>query len=209
MNGGTVTISVPAGALPTGTTVSEYPVTNSTALGSEVPTGQSFVVALAVTWQTPSGTSPESTTPLTIAITDSTIVVGDPIYVATSSGLTPVGNATSAGSVTVIFETDPVFVVTVKLTRTPPARPAPETVSFASVSSELNAGARRSLLALATKLIPGASITVTGCAMGDSVLARERAWEAVRLLEGRISIHVTIKISGAPRNTVTIITNRQ
>jgi hypothetical protein len=47
-----------------------------------------------------------------MAISDPTIVAGDTIYEVTSSGLVAVGTATTNGSVTISFSSDPTFVVT-------------------------------------------------------------------------------------------------
>jgi hypothetical protein len=111
-DGAATSISIPAGALPSGTIVSTYPITDSTDLSARVPSGQSYVLAMGVTWQTPSGTAPTATSPITLTISDPTIITGDTIYIETTSGLTPVGVATEDGTVTVTFENDPAFLVT-------------------------------------------------------------------------------------------------
>jgi hypothetical protein len=107
-------LSVPAGALPEGTTVSTYPVTNTSSLVSQVPAGSSYVVAFAVAWTAPDGTSPTATAPITMTISDPSIKAGDTIYEVTSLGLVAVGTATVDGSVSVTFSNDPVFMVTGK-----------------------------------------------------------------------------------------------
>ncbi len=106
------TITVPVGALPTGTTVSVYPIASITALATQVPANHSYVVAVAISWQTATGTSPGATTPLTLTITDVSIVAGDTLYLLTPSGLVADGTASANGSATLTFTTDPVFVVT-------------------------------------------------------------------------------------------------
>ncbi len=106
------TLNVPAGALPAGTLVSEFPITNTTALAADVPPGQSFVLAVAVTWVAPSGASPVASPPLTMTISDPGIVVGDNVYMLTASGLQLVGAATANGSISFSVTTDPIFVVT-------------------------------------------------------------------------------------------------
>ena len=105
-------VTVPAAALPSGTTVSVYPVTNPAPLTADVPAGQSYVTSVAVSWQAPNGTSPAATAPITVTITDPSIVAGDTIYEVTSTGLKAVGTATVNGSVTITFSNDPVFLVT-------------------------------------------------------------------------------------------------
>jgi hypothetical protein len=108
----TSSITVPGGALPTGTTVSAYPITSVTALASQVPANHSYVVAVAISWQTGTGTSPGATLPITLTITDASIVASDTIYVLTPSGMIVAGTATLSGTATVTFSADPVFVVT-------------------------------------------------------------------------------------------------
>jgi len=46
-----------------------------------------------------------------MTITDATIAAGDTIYLLTSAGLTLAGMATTSGTVTITFTSDPVFVV--------------------------------------------------------------------------------------------------
>jgi len=115
-SGASVVLTVPANALPAGTIVSVYPVANTAALASEVPSGQSYVVSFAVSWQAPDGTTPTSTAPITMTITDPNIIAGDTIYELTSHGLAAVPSANvtiDAGvSVTISFINDPTFVVT-------------------------------------------------------------------------------------------------
>jgi hypothetical protein len=106
------TVSIPAGALPSGSLVSIYPITNATTLTSDIRTGQSYVTSFAVSWQAPDGSSPTALAPITITIDDLGIVAGDTVYALTSAGrLTPVGVAKANGVVTITFESDPVFVV--------------------------------------------------------------------------------------------------
>ena len=104
-------VTVPAGALPVGTTVSVYPVTNASALASDVPPGQTYLLSFSVSWEAPGGGAPAATAPITMTITDPSIVAGDVIYAVTSTGVREVGKATVNGTVTVTFTNDPVFLV--------------------------------------------------------------------------------------------------
>ena len=104
-------ISVPPGALPTGTVVSIYPAKDPAALMSKLPAGQSYLISFAVSWVAPNGTSPTAKPPLTMTVTDPSIKAGDTIYALTSSGLKAVGVATKNGMATVSFTGDPDFVV--------------------------------------------------------------------------------------------------
>ena len=110
-SGVSVTVTVPAGALPAGTTVSVYPITDTSTLTADVPAGKSYVLSFAVSWKTSSDTSPVASTPITTTITDPSIKAGDTIYELTSIGLVAVGTAAVDGSATVTFSSDPVFVV--------------------------------------------------------------------------------------------------
>ena len=76
-----------------------------------MPAGGSFIVALAISWQTAGGATPASAVPLTLTVSDPGIVTGDVVYVVTATGLTGVGVATSNDTVTINFSSDPVFVV--------------------------------------------------------------------------------------------------
>lgn len=107
----TTTVTVPPGALPSGTVVSVYPVTDPAALADDVPKGQSYVLAFSVSWETPSGTAPNASQTITMTITDSSIKKGDVIYALEASGLVAVGKATEDGSAVVTFTSDPLFVV--------------------------------------------------------------------------------------------------
>jgi hypothetical protein len=284
------TITVPAGALPSGATVSAYPIANLKALSADVPTGESYVVALAVSWATSSGTSPESSSPITMTITDPHINVGDTIYELTSTGLVAVGTATVDGSVTITFSSDPTFLVATKLvaqailsamappgtagrgdalsssggsgtgavtysatngtakgcaitkghltatsagtclvtatkasdgtyaattsTATSvafvlPAKPGEVSVNFSGSTSALNASGRRVLAALANKLVPGASVTITGYASGSKQLAGARANAVRQFLATIIKVNVTLLASTAGSNKVVIGTSKQ
>jgi hypothetical protein len=77
-----------------------------------VPANHSYVVAVAVSWQTGTGSSPAATSSITLTINDVSIVASDTIYVLTPSGMIVAGTATVNGAATVTFTTDPVFVVT-------------------------------------------------------------------------------------------------
>jgi hypothetical protein len=128
---GTITegVVVPTGALPTATIVSVYPITTTSALTALIPSGQSYVTSIAVSWES-AGATPASTAPITLTITDPSIVVGDTIYELNATGtLTSVGTATAAGTITVTFSSDPVFVVT---SPTPLVTPPPIVVAHAT-----------------------------------------------------------------------------
>ena len=103
---------VPAGALPTNSTVCIYRA-NLAALAGIVPAGQTPVSGYAVVWSVPGGGSPDATAPITLTVTDPAVSNNDPIYVVDKT----TGNVTSAGTASgsvwvVAFTVDPGFVVT-------------------------------------------------------------------------------------------------
>lgn len=127
-------IYVPAGALPTGTTVSVFPVVNSAALVASVPRSQSYVVSFAVSWLAPNGTTPAASAPITMTIVDPSIQAGDTIYVLTAKGLRAVGTATGSGRAKITFTSDPIFVVVQPAVLTRVATTAPLTGTAARVT---------------------------------------------------------------------------
>ncbi|MBW4030766.1 MAG: hypothetical protein HIU57_08895 [Acidobacteria bacterium] len=165
--GASETVTVPAGALPAGTTISVYPITDTSTLTADVPAGESYVHSFAVSWETPSNTSPTSSTPLTITITDASIKAGDTIYELISTGLVVVGTATVDGSVTLTFSNDPVFLVT---------HTAPVAQSALSVTTLL--GRVGTALSLVTRGGSGSGVvsytvtngTATGCGISGGSL---------------------------------------
>jgi hypothetical protein len=108
----TSTYVVPIGALPVGTIFSAYPVTNIAALSALVPPGHSYVVAVAFAWRAPDGSSPTAMSPITLTVSDASIAIGDVIYLVTPTGAEAAGTAISNGTITIIFTSDPIFVVT-------------------------------------------------------------------------------------------------
>jgi ABC-type cobalt transport system substrate-binding protein len=165
--GANETITVPQCALPSGTTLSAYPVINTAPLVAQVPAGSSYVLSFAVTWEAPNGTSPTATAPITMTITDLSIVAGDTIYELTSTGLVAVGTATANGTVTITFSSDPTFLVS----HTTPVAQAPLRITTLS-------GTVGTALTLATRGGSGSgavSFTVTngsatGCRITGSSL---------------------------------------
>jgi len=96
------------------------------------------------------------------------------------------------------------------ITMSLPARPSAVTLGFAAGKSALNAAAQKALGALAKKLVAGASVTVTGYAKGNVVLAKSRARVTSKYLSGKIKIHATLKtVTSASLNKVTVITTKQ
>jgi outer membrane protein OmpA-like peptidoglycan-associated protein len=255
-----------------------------------MPTGDAYVVALAVSWETSTGTSPDSTAPIKMTITDTSVKAGDIVYALDSSGIVAVGTATVDGSVTLTFSSDPIFAAAAKLVAqatlsaasTPgtvgtgdaltsnggsgtgtvsyiatngtatgctitngnltassagtclvtaikasdgtfaaatsaatsvafvmPARPGALSVNFTGASSALSTAGRQALVALAKKLLAGASVTITGYAGGNKQLATARAKSVTQFLVTLVQVHTTLVGSKAGFNKVVVSTSRQ
>ncbi|OYV64615.1 MAG: hypothetical protein B7X07_05895 [Actinobacteria bacterium 21-64-8] len=153
-----------------------YAVTNPTVLESLLPSSESYVTSIAVSWESPSGTSPSATHPLTLVLTDSNILVGDVIYEVTSTGIQKVGVAAQNGVATVTFSTDPTFLI---------AKPALLTQAALTLSSRRGvAGRPLTLAASGGSGTGGLTFTVTaagttGCFVKGSVLHAPRAGTCV------------------------------
>lgn len=115
-NGTRAQIEIPPGALPSGTTVSIVPVTNtgsvSVAIGSSANTSTaSYVAAFSISWTAPNGQTPTASKPITLVVNNPAIKAGDVIYELVNGKLTAVGHATANGVATITFTSDPVFLI--------------------------------------------------------------------------------------------------
>ena len=110
-NGTNASILVPAGALPSGTTLSVFPVLSTEAIADSLPEGQNYVVSLVVTWAAPDGSVPLAGVPLTMTISNAAIKAGDQVFQYVGGVLTLMGTATQDGTITFTFDEDPVFTV--------------------------------------------------------------------------------------------------
>jgi LPXTG-motif cell wall-anchored protein len=110
-NGTNASITVPAGALPSGTTLSVYPVLSSDAIAASLPAGQNYVVSLVVTWAAPDGSVPVAGQPLTMTISNAAIKAGDQVFQYLNGVLKLMGTATQDGTITFTFDEDPTFTV--------------------------------------------------------------------------------------------------
>ncbi len=120
--GGTASVDVPAGGLPSGSVVSLYPVGALASLGRRVPAGQVALAAFGLSWVGPTGTAIGATVPVTTTVSDPAIHPGDRVEEVTSTGLRLVGEATRSGVVAVTSDGTGTFVV-VAWPRMSPSRP--------------------------------------------------------------------------------------
>lgn len=84
-NGGTVDVTVPAGALPSGTVLNVYSG-HSASLVSQMPSGVTVVGAYAVAWTAPDGSHPVPNSPVAITIHDPSITPSQPVFASPGSG---------------------------------------------------------------------------------------------------------------------------
>jgi hypothetical protein len=90
-----------------------------------------------------------------------------------------------------------------------PAKPGAVSVNFSGTTSVLSALGRKALVALATKLVTGASVTITGYANGNKQLAAARANVVRQFLATRIKLRATLVGSHVGSNKVVIVTSVQ
>jgi uncharacterized repeat protein (TIGR02543 family) len=109
---GTVTISIPAGALPHQTLVDIYQVTDPTRANSLL-VGSNYVLSLVVAWLAPDATVPTTQTgkPVTMTISNATIKKGAKVYAIVNDFVTLLGTATQDGSAEVRITDDPEVVI--------------------------------------------------------------------------------------------------
>ena len=113
---GTVTVSIPAGALPHQTLVDIYQVTDP-ARANSLLAGSNYVLSLVVAWLAPDATVPTTQVgkPVTMTISNATIKKGAKIYAIVNDEVTLLGIAAQDGSAQVLITDDPeVVVVTTK-----------------------------------------------------------------------------------------------
>jgi uncharacterized repeat protein (TIGR02543 family) len=114
--GNAVDVTVPDGALPNGTTVDIYAVSDSTSesavIDPLVPQNQ-VLANIVVAWLALDGTVPTTATgkPLSVVITNSAIKAGAKVAMIVNGVVTIVATATVDGSVTVSITDDPDLVV--------------------------------------------------------------------------------------------------
>lgn len=124
-NTSSVTVTMPGGSLPIGTTVKLWEIGNSNLAVSKVGSGNDYVVNLVLSWLKASdGTVPTATSPITISIANNTIVRGAKAYQIIGDSVTQIGTADVDGTITISITEDPILII---------ANPAPASSSGASI----------------------------------------------------------------------------
>jgi uncharacterized repeat protein (TIGR02543 family) len=112
-SGSSVSVSVPAGSLPNGTTVSLNLLGNFSRAQSLISNANNYIISIVVSWVAADGTVPDTAAgkPVTVIISNTTIKRGMSVYSIIGSTVTLLGTATADGSITVSLTTDPEVVV--------------------------------------------------------------------------------------------------
>jgi uncharacterized repeat protein (TIGR02543 family) len=108
-----VSVTYPSGALPAGTHIHGYLLTDPASAAAVIPGTNNFVVAMVVAWHAVDGTVPmtETGTALTMTMTNASIKKNAKIYTVIAGVATYLTTATVDGSITVSITEDPQIVV--------------------------------------------------------------------------------------------------
>jgi len=110
-NTSAVTVTVPGGSLPNGTTVKLWELANANLARAKVSADKDYIVNLVLSWLKSDGTVPTASTPITIAISNNTIQSGATAYQIIGDTVTQIGTATTAGLINLSITEDPVIVI--------------------------------------------------------------------------------------------------
>jgi uncharacterized repeat protein (TIGR02543 family) len=107
-----VAVSIPANALPAGTTINFDLVGNSSRAEGLLP-GVDYLVSIALSWLTADETVPDTSSgnPISVTISNATIKAGAVAYAIVNNVSTLLGTATQDGSITISITSDPEIVV--------------------------------------------------------------------------------------------------
>ena len=105
------TVTVPGSALPNGTTVKLWEISNSNLARSKVGTDKEYIVNLVLSWLKSDGTVPTASTPITLSISNGTIKQGAIAYQIIGDSVTQIGTATSDGLLTLSITEDPIISI--------------------------------------------------------------------------------------------------
>jgi uncharacterized repeat protein (TIGR02543 family) len=107
-----VSVSVPANALPAGTTIN-FDMVGDSSRARGLLTGISYVVSIAISWQTADGLVPDTAAnkPISVTISNATIKTGATAYAIVNNVSTLLGTASQDGTITIALTSDPEVVV--------------------------------------------------------------------------------------------------
>jgi uncharacterized repeat protein (TIGR02543 family) len=107
-----VAVSIPANALPAGTTIN-FDLVGSSTRATGIITGINYLVSIALSWLTGDETVPDTASdkPISVTISNATIKAGAAAYAIVNNVSTLLGTATQDGVITVAITADPEIVV--------------------------------------------------------------------------------------------------
>ena len=108
-----VSVTVPAGSLPNGTTVNFDLVGDYTRAQSVLSSSKTYIISVVVSWLTTSGTVPDTAIdkPVLMTVNNDTIKTGASVYSILNGVSTLLGTATQDGTVTFSITSDPESVI--------------------------------------------------------------------------------------------------
>ena len=109
-----MSLTVPAGSLPSGTSVTYWLLSSEAERAAPLPAGNDYLLSLVISWINTDGTVPDAAAgkPLVMTITNSSIKSGASVYSVVGGSATLLGVATRDGEVSVDFTSDPqIYVV--------------------------------------------------------------------------------------------------
>ena len=111
-----VTVTVPANSLTTGTTVKLWELKNSDFAKSKVDPSKDYIVNLVLSWLKDNGvgqaqTVPIASSPITVSISNNTIKKGAIAYQIIGDVVTEIGTATADGVLNISITEDPVITI--------------------------------------------------------------------------------------------------
>ncbi|MEY2850322.1 MAG: hypothetical protein RJA96_193 [Actinomycetota bacterium] len=113
--GGTIAIEYLADALPAGTVIDAYVLSDTSTATSIIGSGNDYVMSLVLAWVATDGTVPTTATgkAISMTITNSSIKRGAKIYSVIGNSHTLLGTATADGSATILITDDPQIIIAI------------------------------------------------------------------------------------------------
>jgi uncharacterized repeat protein (TIGR02543 family) len=120
-NNNSVTVSLPGGALPDGTTLDVHLLNDLSGLSNQITGYFSFIVNVVVSWVASDGTVPSTAAgkPVVVTITNAAIKAGAEVYELIGGVPTLIGHATQDGSAQVTITDDPQIVIAATIADAP------------------------------------------------------------------------------------------
>jgi hypothetical protein len=133
-----VTVTLPANSLTTGTTVKLWELRNSDFAKSKVDASKDYIVNLVLSWLKDNGvgqaqTVPIASIPITLSISNNTIKKGAIAYQIIGDAVTQLGTATSDGVLNISITEDPVISIVNPVEVPAPPAPTPPSITAATV----------------------------------------------------------------------------